>query len=121
MSWPSAVVPSQCALDGGSAGSNASRFGSSTEVNRPGTTAKMVKTPRMHNPAMALRLRSAPRSKPPRRRVGDGGAPAAVVSTRRAVTGSSPGSLARVEPGDREVAQQQRDQHGEAEEHEQRL
>src|ERR1700760_606540 len=121
MSWPSAVVPSRWpSWPGGMAGAKASRFGSRTEVNSCGTTAKIRKITKMIRPVSAFGLRRRLRSAPPLRRlVGAGSATAAVVSS--AVTGSPLGPGARVEPRRGEVADQYRDQHRDREEHEQHL
>src|SRR5689334_17839607 len=121
MSWPSDVVPSQCSLDGGSDGTNASWFGWSTDVNHPGAAANSMKTARMTIPITALRLRSALRNTPPRRRVAVGTASAGAVSMRSAVMLLGPRPRPRVEYRDRDVAEQQRDEHGDAEQHEECL
>src|SRR5262245_36940943 len=85
MSWPSAVVPSQCAPDGDNRGANARSLGCRTDVNNCGTAATTQNTNNMPSPTWPLRLRRTAPQNPPRRRatVSTGGAPE--VSTSNAV------------------------------------
>src|SRR6201995_6056802 len=97
MSWPSEVVPNQCAPEGVSRGMNlAGAVGPDTEVNSEGKTAITRSTKNLPKTTLALRLlRNERHTSPrPRRRPG-AGAPAGACGAAesadvRVVIGSLP-------------------------------